>query len=257
MTLLELHKVAAKIEGVTIVKDVSFALKRGEVTALVGPNGSGKTTLLRAIPQLIQPSAGEVRIDGRPVAQLSRQERAKLIAYLPQGQALHWPLNVERLVALGRMPHLSPWQAISESDEAAVWEAMELCDALDFTGRSATTLSGGERARVMLARAICVGAPLLLADEPTAALDPYHQLQVMELLRSYAQQGAAVLVVLHDLSLAARFCDQAVLLDQGEVSAVGAPEAVLSAERLAAVYHVEALTEQREGQAFVLPWRRL
>jgi iron complex transport system ATP-binding protein len=159
------------------------------------------------------------------------------------------------VVGLGRLPHRRPFGGPTEADRAAIAAALARCDVADFSDRTMGTLSGGERRRVLLARALAVEAPYLLADEPLAALDPLHQIEVMELLRQTARRGAGVVVVLHDLTLATRFCDRLALLDHGRLVAEGAPEAVLDDARLAGVFGVEALRGSHAGEPFLLPWR--
>ncbi|MBZ9648691.1 ABC transporter ATP-binding protein [Sphingobium sp. 3R8] len=230
------------------VRDVDVTLEPGTLVGVVGPNGAGKSTLIRALLGLVSPQAGRVLIDGQDGKRLDRQTIARAVAYLPQGQTLHWPLSVERLVALGRLPHLGPLSRLSEEDEAAIEAAMARADVLHLKGRVATELSGGERARVLLARALAVGARGLIADEPLAALDPGHQIDVMDLLRGEARGGALVVTVLHDLGMAARYCDRLLLMDGGALVADGAPMDVLTADALARVYGVTARIE-RDGDA--------
>ncbi len=220
--------------------DVSLSVRAGRVTGLAGPNGAGKTTLLRAALDLIRPEAGTVRLLGRPLPEWSHEARARAIAYLPQEGEAHWPLIARRVVALGRMPHRPAFARLTPADEAAVGEALQRCDAAEFAERRLDELSAGERARVLLARALAVMAPVLLVDEPAAHLDPAHQLRLMELLRAEAARGTAVVVTLHDLALAARYCDELVLLKQGHVAASGAPEEALSDAALARVFGVTA-----------------
>lgn len=233
-----------------ILKDVSFHARPGEVLGLIGPNGAGKTSLLRAVCGLDALAAGRIIYGGRTHAEIGRAAFGRTLAYLPQSGRIHWPLKVADVVALGRLPH-GPAGA-----DAAVARAMAAADVTAFAQRTAGSLSGGERARVLLARALAVEAAFLLADEPVAALDPYHQLQVMEVLRATARSGACVIVVLHDLTLAARFCDRLLLLDAGRVAAEGGPADVLQPARLATVYGVEVETGIRQGETFILPWRR-
>ncbi|QQS53407.1 MAG: ABC transporter ATP-binding protein [Candidatus Competibacteraceae bacterium] len=256
MTLLEAERISVDLGGRTVVKQVSLRAAAGQLLALIGPNGAGKTTLLAALAGLRR-FRGGVRLQGRPLATLGRRERARALAYLPQGHIAHWPLTVRRLVELGRLPHLAPWRPPAAADRLAVEEAMQRTDIADLAERPFDTLSGGERARVMLARVLAVEAPLVLADEPVASLDPYHQLRVMELLRDYADSGAALVVVLHDLTLAARFCDELLLLREGSLVARGSADGVLSAAHLAEAYRVTALRGEHEDQRYVLPWRRL
>jgi iron complex transport system ATP-binding protein len=236
-----------------VVRDVTVALEPGTLVGVIGPNGAGKSSLIRALLGLVPPSAGRVTIDGQDAASLDRRGIARAIAYLPQGQTLHWPLSVERLVALGRLPHLGPFSRLTPVDESAVERAMARADVLHLRDRVATELSGGERARVLLARALAVEARALIADEPLAALDPGHQIDVMTLLQAQARGGALVVTVLHDLSMAARWCDRLLLMDGGALVADGAPMTVLTADALARVYGITARIEQ----ALVLPTGRV
>lgn len=239
-----------------VVHGVDATLTGGELVGIVGPNGAGKSTLVRAMLGLTPTCGGQVRIDGAPLERLARPTIARALAYLPQGQTLHWPLGVERLVELGRLPHLAPMSRIGAADRAAVYDAMARTGILPLRARIATELSGGERARVLLARALAVGAAGLVADEPLASLDPGHQIDVMELLAREARAGALVVTVLHDLTMAARYCDRLLLIDGGRLVADGPPETVLTEDRLAAVYGIRALVERREGAPMVVPLAR-
>jgi len=240
----------------TILHDIHARFTPGQLVGVIGPNGAGKSTLVRALLGLQLPVSGEVRINGKPVASLSRQEIARQIAYLPQGQTLHWPLSVERLVSLGRLPHLGPLSRVTAADAAVIDRAMARTDVGSLRHRVATEISGGERARVLLARALAVEAPALVADEPLASLDPGHQIDLMELLRDEARSGALVITVLHDLTMAARYCDRLLLLDQGRLVADGAPMEILSAERLRAVYGISALVVEHDGLPMIVPLQR-
>ena len=251
---LSLAHIHAALGGTRVIRDVSLEVRDSAFIGLIGPNGAGKTTLVRAIAALI-PHEGTIDLDGQAVATMEPRVRARAIAYLAQGAGSHWPLEVSRLVALGRLPHLAPFRAPAPEDEAAIARAMQLADIESFGGRDVLTLSGGERARVLLARALAVEAPLLLVDEPVASLDPYHQIGIMEVLRAYAGAGRTVIAVLHDLSLAARYCDRLVLLDEGAVKADGRPEDVLTPENLEAVYRIRAIIGG-DGERFVLPLAR-
>ena len=226
-----------------VVSDVSAAFAGGELVGIIGPNGAGKSTLVRAMLGLLPASGGGVQLDDRAIAQWPPRDVARRLAYLPQGQTLHWPLGVERLVGLGRLPHLAPLSRVGPADRAAVAEAMARADVSHLAGRTATELSGGERARVMLARALAVGAAGLVVDEPLAALDPGHQIDVMELLVREARGGALVIAVRHDLTMAARHCDRLILMDGGRVVAQGAPADVLTRDRLRSVYGIEVLID--------------
>lgn len=236
---LDIAHLHASLGGARVLRDLTLSLEGANFIGLIGPNGVGKTTLIRAIAGLI-PFEGSVTLDGTAIASIPPRSRAKQIAYLAQGAESHWPLVVERLVALGRLPHLEPFRKPQPADEAAISRAMALADVDTMRARDVLTLSGGERARVLLARALAVEAPLLLVDEPVAALDPYHQLGVMEGLVAYARAGRMVVAVLHDLSLAARYCDRLVMLNDGKVFADGTPAEVLTPANLREVYRVEA-----------------
>ncbi|MBB6425276.1 ABC transporter ATP-binding protein [Sphingopyxis sp. JAI128] len=242
MVSLILDHVGVTLGRRAVVHDVSADFGAGTLTGIVGPNGAGKSTLARAMLALV-PTSGRVDVDGVGAAAMPRSELARRIAYVPQGQTLHWPLTVERLVGLGRLPHLAPMSRISDADTAAIERAMVRADVLELRDRMATELSGGERARVLFARALAVQAPALIADEPLASLDPGHQIDVMELLRAEADGGGLVIAVLHDLTMAARYCDRLLLIDGGRIVADGTPAEVLTAERLRAVYGIDARVE--------------
>ena len=223
-----------------IVDGAALDLRAGELTVLIGPNGAGKTTLMRALAGLV-PAEGRIDIEGKPLATLTVRERARRIAYLPQGHVFHWPMPVAAVVALGRYAYGDAFSAVTDDDRRAVAKALAATDAAQFAHRAVTTLSGGERARVALARALACEAPILLADEPTVSLDPRHQLVVMQLLARAAHDGGAVLAIGHDLALAARFADRIVMMDRGRLVADGPPREVLTVERIATVFGVEAI----------------
>ena len=257
MTALTFEAVEAGYRGRPALDVMSAEFARGAVTGLVGPNGAGKTTLLRAALGIVQPSKGIVRIDGRPTADWSREALARAIAYLPQGADAHWPIGARKLVALGRLPHRAAFARLSAADDAAVDHALVRCDADGFADRRIDELSSGERARVLLARALATGAQILLADEPAAHLDPAHQLRLMELLGEEAKRGAAVVVTLHDLALASRYCDQVMVLDKGRPVRFGVPQEALSAAVLKDVFGVESWNASLAGPPPIVPWRRL
>ena len=198
--------------------------------ALVGPNGAGKTTLIKSLAGLL-PCFGRIEIDGRDRATLKARERARLLAYLPQGHEFSWPLPAAEIVALGRYPHADPFARVSEEDRQAVAHALDITGLKDFGSRIVTTLSGGERARVAIARVLATQAKVVLADEPTMSLDPRHQFVVMDLLRRVAHAGGAVLAVVHDLALAARYADRVLIMESGRIVAQGAPAETLTPVR--------------------------
>lgn len=235
---LSFNAVSAGYGTRAVLDGASARLVAGNVTGIVGPNGAGKTTLFRVALGLLPLSGGTVSVLSNPLSQWSREGLARSIAYLAQGAEAHWPITARRLVALGRLPHRGPFAGESDADLAFVDEALARCDAGAFAERRIDELSAGESARVLLARALATAAPILLADEPAAHLDPAHQIRLMELLRDEASRGTAVGVTLHDLSLAARYCDEIIVLDGGRVVAQGAPEDALSDALLASVFGV-------------------
>jgi iron complex transport system ATP-binding protein len=231
--------VIVRFGNALIVDGAALDLRAGELTVLIGPNGAGKTTLMRALAGLV-PAEGRIEIEGQALSSLTVRERARRIAYLPQGHVFHWPMPVAAVVALGRYAYGDAFSNVTDSDRRAVAKALAATGTEGFAARAVTTLSGGERARVALARALACEAPILLADEPTVSLDPRHQLVVMQLLQRAAHDGGAVLAIGHDLALAARFADRVVMMDRGRLVADGAPRDVLTVERIAAVFGVEA-----------------
>jgi iron complex transport system ATP-binding protein len=250
---LQLDAVSVQLGGKTIVKDVSLTFGSGRLVVLAGPNGAGKTTLLRAMAGLI-PATGAITINQTSLTALSRPERARRMAYLPQGHQVHWSLTARDVVALGRYPHgLNDPSRLAADHARAIDTAMERTDTLSFAGRSILELSGGERARVMLARVLAVEAPIVLADEPTASLDPRHQITVMHDLKAESRRGALVIVVTHDIWLASRIADEIVLMDDGQIIAHGPPHDVLTDVQLAAVYGVRANRQQVDGETLLTP----
>ena len=237
--LLAARDVSVRLGGRTIVNDVSLTLQANEFVALVGPNGAGKSTLIKALAGLL-PAIGDVEIEGRALSSLPVRERARRLAYLPQGHVFSWPLPAAEIVALGRYPHADPFSPVSQRDRDAVMHAMEITGTKAFANRIVTTLSGGERARVALVRVLATQAPIVLADEPTMSLDPRHQFVVMDLLRHAAHASGTVLAVVHDLALAARYADRVLVLEKGRVVADDKPDVALSIERIAQVFGVEA-----------------
>ena len=245
------------LAGRLVLKDVSLALSSGHLVALVGPNGAVKTTLLRALAGLV-PSDGAIEVGGAALSSLSLRERARRFAYLPQGHVVHWPLAARDIVALGRYPHGATDPArLTPKDTEAVLRAMQATDVMEFSERRVTELSGGERSRVALARVLAVEAPVILADEPTASLDPRHQFDVMKSLRASADKGVLVIVVTHDLGLAARFADTVLVLSDGRLVSRGAPAEALSEKIMGEVFRISAYRAEYQREAVIVPWAEI
>lgn len=222
-----------------LVDNVSLHMGKGELVGLIGPNGAGKSTLLQILAGLIKCDSGEVHLQQKNLASLSARQRGRTLAWVAQNGPVNWPLTVERIISLGRRPHLGPWQHLTDDDKQSIEYAIEATDCDAIRHQDATTLSGGERTRMLLARALATQPEILLADEPVAALDLKHQLKTMQVLRDFANRNLACLVVLHDLSLAAKFCDRLYLMDAATIVAEGTPAQVLTAANIQQVYGVE------------------
>jgi len=235
---LDIDELGCRRGGRAILSNIDLALQSGNVTAVLGPNGAGKSTLLECMAGLLRPATGTIRLNGTDISSMAAAQRARQIAFLPQSPEIAWPIDVESLVALGRIPHQKT--ASAAANQAAVTRAMQITATTEWAQRPVTELSGGERARVLLARVLASEAQWLLVDEPFAGLDPAHQFEAAGLLLGCARAGGGVVLTIHDLSLAARIADRIVLLHDGRVVADGSPEHALSTDNLRSVYGVEA-----------------
>lgn len=248
--LLSASHLDVQINKKQILREASFSLLAGELVGIIGSNGAGKSTLLKSLIGVHPLHAGSVEIGGKPLASFPPRERARRIAYLAQDHGAHWPMQAQDVVALGRIPHAHEPSKCQE----LVAHYMQVTQITHLHGRNVQTLSGGERARVLLARALTVEAPILLADEPLSALDPAHQIRILELLQKQAERACAVAVVLHDLALATRYCSRLVLMHEGRVIASGSPEAVCSDQNLAHSFGIVAQRCELDGQRVTIPW---
>lgn len=231
----------------TVIDDVSLSFAPGELVGLIGPNGAGKTTLMRA-------ALGLLPFDGlASLAALDTRERSRQAAWLPQDRDIAWPVSVQTLVALGRTPYLASGRKLSAADRVAISRALARMDLQSLANRTATELSGGEKARALIARVLAQETPVILADEPVAGLDPAHQIAAMKVFRAIARENRAVLVSLHDLGLASRYCDRLVLLDHGKVVADGNARQVLNDARMRAVFAVGGHWSETPGGAIFHP----
>ena len=245
MNLLEIHNLSVRAQERQVLKDISFSVGAGECIGLLGPNGAGKTTLLRS-------SLGLLEHQGHSsLAAMTSTHRAKHTAWLPQSREIVWPIDVETLVMLGRIPHMSGGQRATKIDQQLVDEAIATMGLESFRQRNATQLSGGEQARVLIARALAQDTPLIMADEPAAGLDPAQQILTMQAFADLAKSGRSVIVSLHDLGLAARHCTRLIMLSDGVIVADGTPEEVLTLDRLAQVYGINAFYQNtKDGPVF-------
>lgn len=230
MSRLHAKQIGFRVGDAQLLTPTDLTLRAGDITTILGPNGAGKSTLIKALLGLI-PTDGNVLLGDRPITSLDPSERARQVAYLPQGQNHAWPLPVEAVVALGRYPH-------GGQDDGTVDQVIKAMGLEPLRQRSVLSLSGGEQMRVSLARALAVRATFLLADEPLASLDPRYQFEIMDMLADQARDEQGIVVVMHELALAARYADRLILMKDGAVLADGPPETVLTEEHVRSAFEV-------------------
>lgn len=250
--MLSVEKLSVRLGHRQVLNGLGFEVEAGEFVGLIGPNGAGKSTLLRSVLDLV-PTQGHIRLSGEVARAMNARRRATRVAYLAQEREIAWAVPVETIVALGREPHRTGFAAPTAQDRAMIDDAIQRMDIEAFRDRIATELSGGEKARVLTARALAQDAPLLLADEPTAGLDPAHQISLMRLFASLAAGGKSVVASLHDLGLAARWCSRLLLLHEGRIVADGSPKRVLTPQNLRDIYGVEAFFGEAGGGPVIQP----
>lgn len=232
-----------------VLTEISCMIEAGDFLGVVGPNGAGKTTLLRLLSGMITPATGTLEADGRPVHAMTPKDRARLIAHVPQMEAVMFPWSVSSMVLLGRHPHSAGLGYENDTDYAAANRAMERVEISHLAGRSVTDLSGGELHRVLIARALAQETPVLLLDEPNAHLDIHHQVALFDLLASlHADEGRTVMIITHDLNLVSMYCDRVMLLDEGRLQALGTPEEVLNEETIQQHFRIDVGVEMKEGR---------
>jgi iron complex transport system ATP-binding protein len=250
--MIRVENVQVGYNGRVVLRDVNLEIAPGEVFGLVGPNGSGKTTLLRALSGRLSPHHGAIYLDCHRLSELSSREVARELAALEQEISCSFDFTVREIVELGRLPHRQRWQRLSAQDHEIVTRALKLTNTLEFADRTIQSLSSGERQRVWIALALAQEPKVLLLDEPTAHLDLNYQIEIMELVRSLAQeQSLTVLVSLHDLNLALHYTDRVALLGEGRVVAVGQPERVLTKELIEWVFR--ARVRIVDGHRYIVP----
>jgi iron complex transport system ATP-binding protein len=248
---LQFDHLSLALRGRPVLRDVSGRFPAARVTVILGANGAGKSTLLSCIAALRTPDSGAVTLNGTPLRAIALMARARQIGLLPQQADIHWDISVRALVALGRLPHHGRWGR-SATDEAAIDDAMKQTDCSHFAARKALRLSGGEQARVLLARVLAGKPDWILADEPLANLDPAHQLDAMSCFRAAARGGAGVVLVLHDLTQAARIADHLIVMKEGRIIAAGPAAQILTPDVLQAAYGVRVHIGQDEAGAPVI-----
>lgn len=251
MTLLAARGLSVRRGGRHVLDDIELQAHAGECVAIVGPNGAGKSTLLSVLAGLLRPDAGQVLLAGRPLSAWPRAALARRRSYLPQQPRCEWPIPVERLVALGLTPALPAFGGLPRPQAARVEQALAAWDLLPQRAQAATTLSGGEVARAMLARALVSDPELLIVDEPIAGLDPRHALDCVRRLRQLADAGTLVIAALHDLNLAARHATRVITVHAGRIDADGPPAQVLTPGRLLSVFAVEARLSEGPGGRYI------
>ncbi|ROS04834.1 iron complex transport system ATP-binding protein [Sinobacterium caligoides] len=235
-----------------VVKGISLALEEGEMLGIIGPNGAGKSSLVKLLAGVNQPAHGSVTLGGRISTEYGRREWARHLGYLAQNAPVAWPVTVERVVTLGRLPHQSIHSRLSDKDRQAVLWAMQAANVTALRHRVADQLSGGEQVRVMLARLLAGEPAIILADEPVAALDPAHQLEIMQLLANHARDVGPVAVVLHDLNLALRYCKRLALVVEGRLLMVAETKEVLTSSVLADAYQLDiSLLDTKAGEVVI------
>lgn len=254
-TGLRVTDASLAIKGAALLAQASLALNPGELVVLLGPNGAGKTSLLRVALGLAHANSGTTTLAGGDPATLTPAERARAVTYLPQIRDLAWPIRVRDVVALGRFAYGAAPARLAEADQIAVAHALAACDLLALADRPTDTLSGGELARVHIARALASQAPLMVADEPVASLDPRHQHQVMRLIRAFVDRGGGALVVLHDLDLAALYADRLVWMNEGRTLASGTVAETMTPHWIEAIYGIHATVTGGDGAIRVLVGR--
>lgn len=254
MTTLSVHNLDVLLGRKAVLEAINFKTGEGEFIGLIGPNGAGKTTLLRALLGLTS-STGDILLDGSNLRRMHVADRAKIIAYLPQERDVAWPVTVRMLVSLGRSALKPVFAGLDYDDEAAVATAMQRMGVDQLASRPANELSGGERARALIARVLAQDTPVIMADEPVAGLDPAHQLELMELFAGLASESKTVIASLHDLGPAAKYCTRLIVLDRGRLVADGAPEAVLNPTLLKEVYGIDARLVKIDDE-FILHTRK-
>ena len=248
--MLEVKGLTFGYSEVPVLRDVNIKLVKGKVLGIIGPNGSGKSTLLKCINRILRPQSGKILLDGMDLNDMEIQDIAKRIGYVPQGNGRSFPATVFDTILLGRIPHIT-WRP-GKKDMKMVAAVIEMLDMGDIAFREMNELSGGQKQKVTIGRALAQEPNLLLLDEPTANLDLKHQLEVLSIVKDLAKDGISAMIAIHDLTLAARFCDSFVMLKKGKVFALGGP-GIFSPDNIQKVYDVKVSVIKSSGRVLVVP----
>jgi ABC-type cobalamin/Fe3+-siderophores transport system ATPase subunit len=252
---LEIWNLTFQYSDYPVLEEISFQVGSGRLVGLVGPNGSGKSTLLQLISRSLAPTKGQVLLDGTPIEKINRKELARMLSVVSQSETCAFDFTVAEVVQLGRLPYLGPFGKEKVNDGTHIQKAMQDADVVHLAQRRIFELSGGEYQRVALARTLAQATPIMLLDEPTSSLDVNYQIHVLQLLKRLTAAGRAVLISLHDLNLAAQFCDRLIMLHNSRIYAEGTPESVLTAETIQTVYGIQATVAPHPvtGRPYVYP----
>lgn len=252
--MLRIHELSFGYKDISALKDIRIELNKGEIVSIVGPNGAGKTTLLKCIVRIVKPQEGGVLINGKDVASMKRRDLARCVGYVPQGSPSRFPITVFDAVLMGRRPYIA-WKP-SQHDLEIVADLLRSMDLENDALRDFDQLSGGQKQKVLLARAFAQDTDILLLDEPTSSLDLKHQMEVMEMISAMVKEkGVAAIVAIHDLNLASRFSDKMVMLHAGKIFCTGTPPQVMTAENIQSVYGVEVIISRNNGYPYIVPVR--
>lgn len=250
--MLEAEKICLSLNGKKILNNISCQFATGRITGLIGPNGAGKTSLLKMLAGLAVPDSGKVVLYGQNLSDYSPLQLAEKLAYLPQSREIHWNQPVRDIIALGRWPYHQPAGFNKKEEDGIIPQLLEQLHLRELADRQVLELSGGEQARVLLGRALAQTPEFLLADEPLGNMDPAFQLETLKLLRHYAKQGMSIIIILHDLTMAARYCDEIILLNKGSIYSAGDAKQVFTHDNLKHVFHLDARLETLEGKQHIL-----
>lgn len=254
--LVETKNLSLRIGEKQLLNNISIGIEKGQIIGLIGPNGAGKSTLLKILANILSADSGSYHLAGKAISDYNEKDLAQKVGYLAQNATAHWPLKAQRLIELGRLPYQGVRQKLKPHDNNIIQAAIEKTETAHLLDRVVTTLSGGEQTRVFLARLFAAEPEVIFADEPIAALDPYHQLHIMEILRDHAKKGGTVVVVMHDINLASRFCDQMILMENGAVRCFGSIHELLGDNILTNTFRIK-LRMFCEGDSYaIVPWER-